>query len=734
MIVNTILWISICTFNCTSVLAQNTSYYIQDEQGNVQEQTGDVNEVQAAEWHVRLYREGERTGGRNYHGLLIGESAEDVMAQLKEGQEFQRSFAKWTGRDYRLDPSTYFNPLGPIAVIRAPRPEVSRVLEGLIAAAKKIREFRRLYKQADRLLSNNPKSAATNPQIGRVLREYIDNLKDAESRVVALQSQIRTDSLIGTIEHGMSVITDSLNKAESHRAALKAFLSNTTDSSADWKSFSSQEQSGDEQIETTSKVLIENTSLIVETEVKCRDTQTGDLCRNFNSVSKISLPISSINPDSLAISQVPSEQAYHVLVKLKEGSPEGTSTTTRRQVNLLSGEEMGYLSNSDPATQAYITVSDDVAANKAVEDIKSLISTNISPSNIIESSSETLARPQETAVNISSGGSITESKAPGTTHSPSTISRVLSPSTTLNSIQPITTVGITPNASPQPEARVAGGGSMGQRPDNKTDVIVPRPYIPQVPTTQNDMRPRRVTRETTSEAKQTAPLLNEGQQISEPPLPKPRLDETPAAAKQPQATNQQGEAGALARDVSGTPEAAKSESISPAKVFSFPSSTDTRPVKRLNPEALRYAEEAHGAYESENWARAEDAYRKAIRLEPDVAEWHHFLGSSLLMRAKYKEAKAEIVTAIRLHPNDAMSHVLLGWSHYYTGNKQDAEGAFREAIRLEPDNAVTHFNFGRFLYWEKKWPEAVESFRRAVQLDPSAEYQDNLDRAVKRAK
>jgi hypothetical protein len=89
-------------------------FYVLDGSRLTYVRNGDENDLQnVKEWHIRLYRRGEETTGSPW-GLIVGKSAGDVARQLKKSQDFELFYEKvFRSRD-KL---TFFNPLGPIAVI-----------------------------------------------------------------------------------------------------------------------------------------------------------------------------------------------------------------------------------------------------------------------------------------------------------------------------------------------------------------------------------------------------------------------------------------------------------------------------------------------------------------------------------------------------------------------------------------------------------------------------------------
>lgn len=80
--------------------------------------------LHVSKWQIWLYPKGASTSGDSHWGIISGETAPDVLAQLQAGQAFEKAWEEWCCPYGR---STYFNPLGPIAVLAAdPRREIPK--------------------------------------------------------------------------------------------------------------------------------------------------------------------------------------------------------------------------------------------------------------------------------------------------------------------------------------------------------------------------------------------------------------------------------------------------------------------------------------------------------------------------------------------------------------------------------------------------------------------------------
>lgn len=197
-------------------------YYV-DDAGQISAANGDPKKVQAGEWQVRLYKSGARTGGKDHWGLITGKTAEDVMQQLKSGQDFQVRYAKWAGTDQTSDVSTYFNPLGPIAVLKSTKSISGDKWKKVLDFIERINKARKIFKQIADILGTRPKDSNPYKNVGRVLKEYGTNLKNVEKAMAELLDKINDNSeAMNQINNDLDQIAIDIEKTEIKGTAVQA--------------------------------------------------------------------------------------------------------------------------------------------------------------------------------------------------------------------------------------------------------------------------------------------------------------------------------------------------------------------------------------------------------------------------------------------------------------------------------------------------------------------------------
>lgn len=169
-------------------------YYVQDGKNLNYVDRGDQSQVaNVREWQIRLYKNGAATSGDGHWGLITGKSAASVSRQLEKSQEHERQWMRVFKSDYGT--LTYFNPLGPIAVLER-RPASRDPLEGKVS--RLIDTIRNQYNAArTRYEISDAMRGQSNPYrgIGTASREYAENFNSIFQQMRVLDRVL--DSALG---------------------------------------------------------------------------------------------------------------------------------------------------------------------------------------------------------------------------------------------------------------------------------------------------------------------------------------------------------------------------------------------------------------------------------------------------------------------------------------------------------------------------------------------------------
>jgi hypothetical protein len=136
-----------------ALAADTDIYYVYDGHKASQVMERDLAGMDIDEWQIWLYERGADTGGPNHWGLIEGKTSDAVTKQLKADQKFELAYAKFMGQPPDSDPLTYFNPLGPIAVLKQ-APKRAEVIDEI---AEKVDGLKEAFCDIQDILNKEPK-------------------------------------------------------------------------------------------------------------------------------------------------------------------------------------------------------------------------------------------------------------------------------------------------------------------------------------------------------------------------------------------------------------------------------------------------------------------------------------------------------------------------------------------------------------------------------------------------
>ncbi len=121
-------------------------------------------------------------------------------------------------------------------------------------------------------------------------------------------------------------------------------------------------------------------------------------------------------------------------------------------------------------------------------------------------------------------------------------------------------------------------------------------------------------------------------------------------------------------------------------------------------------------YSDRDWAGAEREFRRAIELNPNYANGHHWYGEYLSLVGRHAEAIAESQRARELDP---LSNIINAWvsSRYFFACQYDKaieEG--RNAVQMDPGFGPAHLVLGYAYEQKGMLEEAIAEFRKASSL------------------
>jgi len=114
--------------------------------------------------------------------------------------------------------------------------------------------------------------------------------------------------------------------------------------------------------------------------------------------------------------------------------------------------------------------------------------------------------------------------------------------------------------------------------------------------------------------------------------------------------------------------------------------------------------------------QADRASRKALDLDPDLAEAHASRGLALSLRKNYDEATREFEAAVRLNPNLFEAYYFYARTRFEQGKMEDAARLFEQAQRVNPEDYQAPTLLAGVYKGLGHKTQAEETFRRALQI------------------
>lgn len=120
--------------------------------------------------------------------------------------------------------------------------------------------------------------------------------------------------------------------------------------------------------------------------------------------------------------------------------------------------------------------------------------------------------------------------------------------------------------------------------------------------------------------------------------------------------------------------------------------------------------------------RGEAAVRRALELDPELAEAHATLGNLLSWQRQLGGAIPAHREATRLRPGYAHAHQWLSWVHLLAGHPQEARAAGERAVTLDPFEAEAGANLATAILGTGDAGPALEEARRVLGHEPDFQY------------
>ncbi len=90
------------------------------------------------------------------------------------------------------------------------------------------------------------------------------------------------------------------------------------------------------------------------------------------------------------------------------------------------------------------------------------------------------------------------------------------------------------------------------------------------------------------------------------------------------------------------------------------------------------------------------------------------LGNGYLQQQDFGRAKENLRKALRIDPNSALAHASFGFLFQLEGDPILAEDHFKHAIRIDPNLSIARNNYGAFLFGRGRYADAITHLKVAA--------------------
>lgn len=134
--------------------------------------------------------------------------------------------------------------------------------------------------------------------------------------------------------------------------------------------------------------------------------------------------------------------------------------------------------------------------------------------------------------------------------------------------------------------------------------------------------------------------------------------------------------------------------------------------------AAGLVDEADKLADEKKWPEAIDAYKLAIRLDPNYAPAHGGLGDAYFNSGNSEQALAEYKEQVRLAPNDAQAQFDLGYFYNAMGRHGEAFGPLVKASNLDPSFAEAFYGIGYAYLRGEDFEKSIGFLKNAIRIKP----------------
>src|SRR5437588_473839 len=134
-----------------------------------------------------------------------------------------------------------------------------------------------------------------------------------------------------------------------------------------------------------------------------------------------------------------------------------------------------------------------------------------------------------------------------------------------------------------------------------------------------------------------------------------------------------------------------------------------------------------------DWTGAEQEFKRAIELNPNLATAHHWYGDYLTNMGRFEEGMAQTKKAQELDPLSLIINTTLGWQFYVAGQNENAVEQLRKVLDIDAKFSPARRTLEEVYAHMCKQKEAVAEREKALSLSGGAELAASIEEDFKKS-
>jgi eukaryotic-like serine/threonine-protein kinase len=124
----------------------------------------------------------------------------------------------------------------------------------------------------------------------------------------------------------------------------------------------------------------------------------------------------------------------------------------------------------------------------------------------------------------------------------------------------------------------------------------------------------------------------------------------------------------------------------------------------------------------ETYPQAKTNAKKALELDPTLAEGHYAMAATNYYEWNFPEAEKELSRTLEINPNYAMAYILRSNLSLAKGQSSDAILQIRRALDLDPFSLFFNNKLSSAYYYARDYKRALDQMKKTLELEPSASF------------